>query len=285
MYVYIYICLAVCVSAYPFIYPAHISVYLWINESASPTHIAPSARHSRTIWPLTEQPLYIITVTIPGIALSCHFEQYCLLGCDAVKSCRRSPTFRKNILPPASGSVPSVDRLWVVRRCQCLRIYSVDDDEWWIGKDLERRGRCLIDVLSRHLCGWKKETTENLIQNSRRFVQFSNQTPHGCKSFFTAWANVFGSSTLKCEFRVFWYRSCLLGYKGVWSAERQLTFRSNTSPPSSALKNKPSKKPAGSKENSAWLIVQPWRWRRYIPEDIRVKVRCKAIPVTGCGGP
>jgi hypothetical protein len=63
----------------------------------------------------------------------------------------------------------------------------------------------------------------------------------------------------------------LLGYKAGYSLESQPTFRRNISPPSSGSKNKSSKKPASSRQQSE-LILRLWRRRWNVPGSSLVEV-------------
>jgi hypothetical protein len=38
------------------------------------------------------------------------------------------------------------------------------EERWWIGKDLEGSGRCLIEVLSRYLSGWIEDNCEEPVR-------------------------------------------------------------------------------------------------------------------------
>jgi hypothetical protein len=62
----------------------------------------------------------------------------------------------------------------------------------------------------------------------------------------------------------------LLGNDAVYSVESQPTFRRNISPPSSGSKKLQAACHLRSRWFLAWLILRPWRWRRYVPPKRRL---------------
>jgi len=49
--------------------------------------------------------------------------------------------------------------------------------EWWIGKDVKRSGRGLIEGLSQHFPGGTEENHKNLSQDSRSPGMYMNTLP------------------------------------------------------------------------------------------------------------